>query len=702
MGFLSSLYAALKTPVVPPQMFNQTPKPKPTQQYTEPAGPQRPTQSTPKPVTQPSKPPVAQYKDVNVVTITDPKGNVGKIQITDNTGKVLRDLKPGESVKYTTQTEQKPEVPINPETGLAYGVGTYTAAPSYSQSLKDYYMRQAKTQGYIPAAIDLPGEVLAGGYERIIQYLARHGAKGQYYGAESIETGLKVAPQAVYFTPAGPAIMAASGVETLATPAGRERIQQQEVSFKEKGVPPALAKAGAYAIPAAEVGLGALGLRSQFKAAQLGAETKLLEKAKLQQVEGLRVEGPKGGVDVITGYMVTKPSAFQQKVLRLKPTEYFTKVTQPYYLTEKGAVMVEGKGFAYAKAGEKMDISRFIVSGRTSEAPGKVALGVDKLRIEGPMQPGAGRVIINQELLASGKVKRVFNPITGEMNLVYKGKVIPKRVKTKTSFVGGGVEEGDLIKFVSGTPKKIRFDLISGKSKLIAKPEAYGKVRRIRVDKISEQGVTKVSTTTPKPKSNINSLLTEQKTVLAKPVTTSYIPTALKEGAKTVLRQPKPKVIPISSLLIAQKPIQKAKQVQIRTQTRVTKQQPLQNLIFSQAVSPSQKIVQVPSVKQAQQIKQEQRVKQILEVKQAEKQKVQQKTVSARARLKQGTPRGGLPPLLIPFRRDTRRTPIRRKKTSRRTQQGRRIVPTITQQLIGFKGRRAISRPSGFEAFRLI
>lgn len=67
-------------------------------------------------------------------------------------------------------------------------------------------------------------------------------------------------------------------------------------------------------------------------------------------------------------------------------------------------------------------------------------------------------------------------------------------------------------------------------------------------------------------------------------------------------------------------------------------------------------------------------------------------------------PRGVSPELRFGLLPPRLRKPKRRRidKRKKKKKKKREVLPTLTQQLMGYRGTRAISRPTGFEAIRII
>ena len=82
-----------------------------------------------------------------------------------------------------------------------------------------------------------------------------------FYQSESMLTIAEKLPYASYFTPAGSVLIASSGAERLTTPSGKQQLNQIGTYLESKGLPSSLK----YAVPIGEIGLGAIGIRSQLK-----------------------------------------------------------------------------------------------------------------------------------------------------------------------------------------------------------------------------------------------------------------------------------------------------------------------------------------------------------------------------------------------------------------------------------------------------
>lgn len=616
-------------------------------------------------------------------------------------------------------TDQKTSSDFMSQLSSKTRVPTWEVQPA--PTLKEKYRNIVDEKGYVVGSLDFLGKQLQSLQERSRQNQIRQGvsASTAYYQSEGFDNIANLAPKASYFVPyLGPSLLIAGGGESLATPSGRSRLLRQDKSLVESGWNPALAKAYTYGAPLAEIGLGAFGLKQEIGALRSRISSKLIKEATPQKIVGTRIEGSKGGIDLLTGYTKTKPTWFQQKVLRIKPTEVLTKIKQPYYLTSKGVVFEGGTGYAIGKQGKKVSATLFDVSGRAKQLSGKLKYGKGQVAIETDLQSALGNLVIKTRGQASGKLTNYYDPLTGKMMTQYKGKLTKLDTAKNVPFIGGAKEQDSIISLISGSAKKARLNLVTGDTSVRGSPEVFGRIKVIR--KSQPVAFEAVGSS----QSNLPSDLLGVVTKNVRQGSAAYAPEAVRQATRTAAivkpRAPSPRIV--NMLVPSVKPTPKMAPRQVQQQQSMTSmlvpQQATKQMqsvkvksdvrsMTDMMVGQQSKSNQQQKLRQMQKMQQVQRTKQKVRQmqQQQQKQRMQQKQVvsmnsmlvpsfAGPARFPAGAPPFG-------FKKPKRargKAPVKRKKKKR----GYRTLPTLTQNLIGYKGRRAIKNPTGFEAIRIV
>lgn len=285
-----------------------------------------------------------------------------------------------------------------------------------------------------------------------------------------------------YFTPAGPLIATASGAETLIFT--QPNLNKQYTQLKSSGVNPILSAGLVYGPPVLELGGGLMGLKVQYKNLQSTTQAKLFETAPTKTI-GTRIEGEKGGVDILISQKTTQPTTwFQKNVLRLKPTTYKSVQTQPFYTTERGSTILEGgKIQSYSLQGRKFEVSAGEVSG-TSQAQQTIPRlvrtkdGVRTITQLQEMQPVTGNIRLKETLRASGQIEKA--PFTLENTFITSGKFQKVQPVQRIRFAGIAKEgEKGVISMVGGEVKGARYNLVDDIFSVRTKPEVFGKIKRL-------------------------------------------------------------------------------------------------------------------------------------------------------------------------------------------------------------------------------
>lgn len=305
---------------------------------------------------------------------------------------------------------------------------------------------------------------------------------------EAVKPAIKTT---AYLTPAGFGIMIAEGVESYGFPGGRENIKQTaETLSQDYGIPSGLAKGIAWLLPAAEIGMGSLGLKGQIKGKILSREQKLFSNTPTEII-GKRIETEKGGLDILVGYKKAGKS------------EYLTTIKQPFYKAgEEKIVFESGKGIAYKLKGNKIDVVGFETSGRAY--PGGKGRAVTKtpegiiISKEIEAETGFGRIISKEKFRGQFNLKKMVSP-SGELSINAKGMIQPSSGITKETFLGFSREEGDIIKILGAKGKKLKYFPEGDKFVLSGELESFGNIKRLNLPSIGESemgGVLKSFTKT--------------------------------------------------------------------------------------------------------------------------------------------------------------------------------------------------------------
>lgn len=366
------------------------------------------------------------------------------VRKTPPTREPINNIQPMASTSVT-------QVQINPQTNKPYGY--VTQAPTKKQQ----YSTSVKERGYIKGTLYYGGQKVSG----LFSSSNISPVKDSGYQAPVGKLGSSTIEVAPYFTPVGSALLVGGGVEELGTSSGRTRIKEKvEYLEEEKGYSPTTAKIISYGQPIAEVGLGSIGVRSQFKGIQASQETKLFE-ASPTGIKAYRIEGTTSGIDVGVGYKVTKPNLFQRQVLRIKPKEYLTTYKQPFYKVTSDSgktsriVSESGEGITYSLSGKKLTATKFKTFGRSES--GKVLVGKNNIKFTPEkLQGSVGRAVVETSKRTSGKIKYGYDPIKDNFKFSFKGKTTPLKTTTSSTVGVTSSEQNKIINFAGGKVSKVR------------------------------------------------------------------------------------------------------------------------------------------------------------------------------------------------------------------------------------------------------
>jgi len=386
-----------------------------------------------------------------------------------------------------TSTKVKSDF-IDERTGKPFGF--VDVAPTN----KEIYKREISEKGYVKGTVSyfagkFEGLVLKKQFER-----ARKNPNYELYQPYATgrlaRFGVETVP---YFTPVGVPLLLAGGGEALITKSGRERIKVEEkYLIDEKNYNKIVAKAVAYGKPALEFGVGLLGLKAGYKNIKATREKKLFEKTPAI-VTGTRLEGTKGGIDVIYG------------LKKVGKTTYVTKIRQPYYLTERGFTLEKGSAFSYRSLKPnlrdlKVSYSEIAGRGQTSQKLSSYTkktwetpyldrdLNIVSKELEG-YQAGYGRLLTTEKATGLIKIRRGIEFPTGRLrqDVIANINKIKFPKTTKKIFGGIGKEEEGIINVIGGEAKGIKgdYDIVLDKlinKKLKVNIENIGKIKKIKVE----------------------------------------------------------------------------------------------------------------------------------------------------------------------------------------------------------------------------
>jgi len=173
-----------------------------------------------------------------------------------------------EFMSIIEKASKQKTIPIDPKTGRPYG--TTGVAPTFPEQ----YKQTVQKFGYVKGTPAFGGYKTQRAFELHQKKRFAAGDTSAYYQSKGMSNLAFLTPAVTpYFTPISPYLLAAGGAEELVTPAGQKRIQQKQKTYQEKeiyGYKPSPTVAGimAYGQPVAEVGIGLLGMRSQYKSYQ--------------------------------------------------------------------------------------------------------------------------------------------------------------------------------------------------------------------------------------------------------------------------------------------------------------------------------------------------------------------------------------------------------------------------------------------------
>ena len=462
---------------------------------------------------------------------------------------------------------QKKSNLIDERTGKPYGF--VDIAPTN----KEIYQREIGEKGYVKGTLSY----LAGKFEsKVLSSQFKRAMKDPDYELYQPYATGRLARFSVetlpYFTPVGIPLLLGSGTEAVVTKAGRERIKaEEEYYFDEKEYNKIVSKTLAYGKPALEIGVGLLGLRQGYKGFKASKEQRLFEKTPTT-VGGTRVEGTKGGIDIIYG------------LKDIGKTKYISKITQPYSLTKGGFVLEKGKSFALRSLKgslKKIKFSYSDITGRGTISP--ISPKYTKSILETPylfrqprkisqqlkgFQAGYGRILTTERLKGILKIRKgwEFPRARPRVNVIAKYKRIKSPETVRRTFGGIGKEQDGIISVVGGRVKnlRIKYDKILGNilnKRLKVNIENVGRIRKINlrdlktktqfdVDDLSEinkLALKNFRKTTPTKTSDVNQVVKQiEKQTTIQP--TGYQQEAVEQVMSKLIPKVKtPKTFPIQT-----------------------------------------------------------------------------------------------------------------------------------------------------------
>lgn len=388
---------------------------------------------------------------------------------------------------------------INPDTGLPYN--TLTEAKGYIESSKDYFNRLRNERGFFGAIPSFLGNELVGLKEGFENKDFRAGDKNAFvYSAETSNLARATGEIGTYFIPVvGSGILLGQGVETFATPSGRERLSEEIKTRIESGQNPYLANAVAFSTPVLNIAGGGAGLTSVWKYAKTSRANTLLEEAPTNFKE-LSFQRGNEGVSFIYGTRTTNPTFIDKYGYFIKPKKVTSIVQQPYYITSTGNILLEGgRGISYQRVNPKnILINEFEITGFAKEtgttprvigSSGSTTITRDLFGFEGSYGKIKTNLISSTELTRKfvknnkfdiipfnnieytanvktfGKtIKKdnYYNMVTG--NFVRRNKVTDTSRRTSDYFLSASKSIGDKVQgsvFLGGKPTNVKYDLMS-------------------------------------------------------------------------------------------------------------------------------------------------------------------------------------------------------------------------------------------------
>lgn len=406
--------------------------------------------------------------------------------------------------------------PVNPPSQI-------NVAPSLFSRLKQNFNKNINENGnVVQAGLNTIGGLGQSQYEKAVQQ-----GKTSAYQSEAIQNLIGALPQTAYFTPAGPSLLALGGTSQLVSYGVKPEILQNKATRTQEfasqygvNVPRGVAVGTNIGLPIAEAGLGFFGLKGQYTNIKNVRGAKLFEESP-KIIAGGRIEGNQGGIDILYGYKRTSPNWIDRNILGLKPSESVTKIIQPFYNTEAGGkvVLEGGKGFTIFKSGKNIRTSTFDIFGAGKNTKGTLRYGKGGLISDTGYQSGGGYINIREKLVSQGVLQKDVNLLTGEIKYYYQGKLVKSDNAIRKLFIGGSKEENNLIKVISGEPKLINRDLVTGKTTLRGVPNTAGYIKKLEF------------------KGNNVFFSSSSQGLKTEGASASYVPTALEEASKLANRQ---------------------------------------------------------------------------------------------------------------------------------------------------------------------
>lgn len=339
------------------------------------------------------------------------------------------------------------------------------------QTFKERFVKRAKDSGYISAIVKTPFEEIG---KKVYEFEIKKASKDksyELYQPQATKRAISILPPtAAYFSQIGPALITAESIEELSTKRGRERIEQKSISLQEKGFGKTTSKVVAYGEPIIFGTLGALGIKTQARNIRTTRELKAFEKTPTE-VTGVRLEGKKGGVDILVG---TKD---------VGKVRYVTQIKQPFYkVGDSRVVMESGKGVSARIKGGRIELSFFESGGRSQK--------VKTIPRQTTTQKGFK---YSRELSGEGDVSRVITKEYAKGKGVYgidlfgrnvvrlKVKQVGK-IKESGTFLSVSKEEEGIIKAVGGDIKKLEVNILTGEKRVIGKPSEKSIILKKKID----------------------------------------------------------------------------------------------------------------------------------------------------------------------------------------------------------------------------
>ena len=288
------------------------------------------------------------------------------------------------------------------------------------------YKRYVKDSGYVKGTFSYLGDILGSAYTR--RELKQDRPYQPYASGRAISLATQVAP---YFTPAGPILLLAGGVESL----NQERVQRRKEDFESMGFGTTTSTALSYGLPVGEATLGFFGVKSQI--GQLG------------RGEAIR--------NAVTKFVAretpVKPGTSQVDVIAKTTTgkeDVFAVLTGKSIQAPKGTIS-GSQGFIYSPEGRT-----YIRTIGTSQPRGDVSRIYKNLK-----ETGVGEGFTGESATISYETKA--------------GEVVQKINRAK--YVGSGKKAGDITYVEAGKPEKLRIYRDEG-LKVTTRPNIFGYVWR--------------------------------------------------------------------------------------------------------------------------------------------------------------------------------------------------------------------------------